>query len=433
MAEYITVQQGLDMINEGDEIVTGLGCAEAHDLLSSIHLIADRISKPVEITNCLPMHDFKFQDAEFADKFFVNGWFYSPTIRKMHKNKNASFIPNNLHLAGSRRLQHKVPRFYIGSCSAVDEHGYISLSTSNTYEKEMIDTVDIVILETNPKFPRTFGDVQLHIDEIDYLIEANYEVPVIASAEPNEKDAIIGQLIADLIQDGDCIQLGIGGIPNAVARALYGKKDLGVHTEMLTSEMAKLAKAGVITGAKKQINRGKMVTTFIMGDKKLYEFAHNNPSVEVIAGSWVNNPYVIMQNDNQVSINTAIEVDLTGQVASESIGHIQYSGTGGQADTARGACYSKGGRSIIALYSTANVRNHETGERELKSKIVSQLTPGAIVSLQRQDTDYVVTEYGVASVRGCSVKERVERLIAIAHPDFREQLLNEAKGYGIVG
>ncbi|NLC41551.1 MAG: 4-hydroxybutyrate--acetyl-CoA CoA transferase, partial [Erysipelothrix sp.] len=333
MAEYITVQQGLDMINEGDEIVTGLGCAEAHDLLSSIHLIADRISKPVEITNCLPMHDFKFQDAEFADKFFVNGWFYSPTIRKMHKNKNASFIPNNLHLAGSRRLQHKVPRFYIGSCSAVDEHGYISLSTSNTYEKEMIDTVDIVILETNPKFPRTFGDVQLHIDEIDYLIEANYEVPVIASAEPNEKDEIIGQLIADLIQDGDCIQLGIGGIPNAVARALYGKKDLGVHTEMLTSEMAKLAKAGVITGAKKQINRGKMVTTFIMGDKKLYEFAHNNPSVEVIAGSWVNNPYVIMQNDNQVSINTAIEVDLTGQVASESIGHIQYSGTGGQADT----------------------------------------------------------------------------------------------------
>ena len=433
MAEYITVQQGLDMINEGDEIVTGLGCAEAHDLLSSIHLIADRISKPVEITNCLPMNDFKFQDAEFADKFFVNGWFYSPTIRKMHKNKNASFIPNNLHLAGSRRLQHKVPRFYIGSCSAVDEHGYISLSTSNTYEKEMIDTVDIVILETNPKFPRTFGDVQLHIDEIDYLIEANYEVPVIASAEPNEKDAIIGQLIADLIQDGDCIQLGIGGIPNAVARALYGKKDLGVHTEMLTSEMAKLAKAGVITGAKKQINRGKMVTTFIMGDKELYEFAHNNPSVEVIAGSWVNNPHVIKENDNQVSINTAIEVDLTGQVASESIGHIQYSGTGGQADTARGACYSKGGRSIIALYSTANVRNHETGERELKSKIVSQLTPGAIVSLQRQDTDYVVTEYGVASVRGCSVKERVERLIAIAHPDFREQLLNEAKGYGIVG
>ncbi|NLC05296.1 MAG: 4-hydroxybutyrate--acetyl-CoA CoA transferase, partial [Erysipelothrix sp.] len=156
------------------------------------------------------------------------------------------------------------------------------------------------------------------------------------------------------------------------------------------------------------------------------------PIVEVLNGAYVNNPFVISQNDNQVSINTAIEIDLSGQVASESIGHIQYSGTGGQADTARGAVLSKGGRSIIALYSTANIRNRETGERELKSKIVSQLTPGAIVSLQRQDTDYVVTEFGVANLRGCNVAERVERLIAIAHPDFRDELLADARAYGIV-
>lgn len=433
MAEVITVQQGLDMINEGDEIVTGLGASEAHALLSEIHTIATRLNKPVEITNCLPMTDFEFQNAEYADKFFVNGWFYSPTIRKMHKNKNASFIPNNLHLAGTRRLDYKAPRFYVGSCSAVDEHGYISLSTGNTYEREVMDVAEIVILETNPNFPRTFGDVQVHINEIDYLIEADYPVPLVESAQPTEKDIVIGKLIADLINDGDCIQLGIGGIPNAVAGQLYSKKDLGVHTEMLTSEMAKLAKAGVINGSKKQINKGKMVTTFIMGDQELYDFVDNNPAVEVIAGSWVNNPHNIMKNDNQVSINTAIEVDLSGQVASESIGHIQYSGTGGQADTARGACYSKNGRSIIALYSTANVRNKETGEREMKSKIVSQLTPGAIVSLQRQDTDYVVTEYGVAHLRGKNVKERVEALISIAHPDFREELIADAQRYGIIG
>ncbi len=433
MAKIITVQDALNMINAGDELVTGLGCSEAFEIQSQLHTIADRIDEPVIITNCLPMNNYNYQSKEYADKFFVNGWFYSPAVRKMHNNGNASFLPNHLHLAGTRRLDYKKPRFYVGVCSAVDEHGYVSLSTGNTYETLMIEVADIVILETNPNYPRTFGDVHLHVDKIDYLIEANYPVPVIPTTEPNEKDEIIGKFIADLINDGDCIQLGIGGIPNAVARGLYGKKDLGVHTEMLTSEIARLAKAGVITGAKKQINKGKMVTTFIMGDKELYDFVDNNPAVEVLAGRWVNDPKTIMLNDNQVSINTAIEVDLTGQCASESLGPVQYSGTGGQADTARGALYSKNGRSIIALYSVAMVKNPETGERELKSKIVSQLTPGAIVSLQRQDTDYIVTEYGVARLRGKNVKERVESLIAIAHPDFRDQLYQDAKRYGIVG
>lgn len=433
MAKIISVEEALAMVNDGDEIVTGLAASEGREFLSALHTIADRLEKGVEVTNCLPMVNYTFQEPEYADKYFVNGWFYSPAIRKMHNQGNASFIPNNLHQAGSRRLEHRVPRIYVGSCSEVDEHGYISLSCGNTYERAMIDQVEIAILETNPNFPRTFGDVQLHVDDIDYLINVDYKPPIIPSAEPNEKDLVIGKLIADLIKDGDCIQLGIGGIPNAVAKSLYDKKDLGVHTEMLTSEMAKLAKAGVITGNRKQQHTGQMTTTFILGDEELYEFVDNNPAVCVLAGAWVNNPYNIMKNDNQVSINTTLEVDLTGQCASESIGSIQYSGTGGQADTARGATYSKGGRSIIALYSTAMVRNKETGERELKSKIVSQLTPGAIVSLQRQDTDYVVTEYGVAQLRGCTVNERVERLIEIAHPDFRDQLLEEAKQFGIIG
>ena len=433
MAKYITVQEALDLVNDGDEIVTGLAASEGRDFLSQLHTIANRIENKVQLTNCLPMVDYEFQKAEYANKFFVNGWFYSPTIRKMHKQGNASFIPNNLHLAGSRRLDYRVPRIYIGSCSAVDEHGYISLSCGNTYEKEMLEAVEITILETNPNFPRTFGDVQVHVDEIDYLIEADYQPPIIPSAEPNEKDLVIGRLIADLINDGDCIQLGIGGIPNAVAKSLYDKKDLGIHTEMLTSEMARLAKAGVITGNRKQQQIGQMTTTFILGDEELYEFVDNNPSVAVLAGSWVNNPHNIKINDNQISINTTIEVDLTGQCASESIGSFQYSGTGGQADTSRGATYSKGGKSIIALYSTANVRNKETGEREMKSKIVSQLTPGAIVSLQRQDTDYVVTEYGVAHLRGKTVAERVESLIEIAHPNFKEELRKEALEFGIIG
>lgn len=433
MAKKITVQEALDLIQSGDEIVTGLGGSEARDFLSQLHTIAHRIDQPVQVTNCLQMVDYEYQKEDYKDKFYVNGWFYSPTIRKMHTNGNASFIPNNLHLAGERRLEHQVPKYFVGACSAVDEHGYVSLSLGNTYERMMIDSVETTILETNPNFPRTFGDVQVHVDDIDYLIEANYKPPIIPSTDPNEKDLVIGRLIADLINDGDCIQLGIGGIPNAVAKSLYDKKDLGVHTEMLTSEMAKLAKAGVINGSKKQQHVGQMTTTFILGDEELYEFVNDNPSVNVLSGRWVNDPINIAKNDNQVSINTTLEVDLVGQCASESLGSIQYSGTGGQADTSRGAQYSKNGRSIIALYSTAMIKNKETDEREMKSKIVAQLTPGAIVSLQRQDTDMVVTEYGVAHLRGTTVTERVHRLIEIAHPDFREQLKEEALKAGIIG
>lgn len=431
--KIITVEEALNLVKDGDQIVTGLGCSESQTFFNNLHTIADRIEEPVTINNCLPMVEYEYFKPEYKDKFFLAGWFYTPVIRRMHKNGNASFIPNNLHLAGIRRFEHIKPNIYVGSASWVDEHGYISLSMGNTYEREAMDKADIVILEPNKKFPRTFGDVSVHVSEVDYLIPSDYDPPIIPDAESSEIEMKIGRYIADLIKDGDTLQLGIGGIPNAVARELYDKKDLGVHTEMLTSEMAKLAKAGVITGAKKTQNRGKMVTTFIMGDQELYDFVNNNPSVMVMAGSYTNNPYVIGRERSQVSINTIIEIDLTGQAASESIGPMQISGTGGQADTVRGAQYSKYGRSILALSSTALVRNRETGEREQKSKIVPILTPGAIVSTQRQDVDLVVTEYGVAELRGTTVLERVKRLIKIAHPDYREELLEQAKEYGIIG
>lgn len=432
MAKYITVEEALTFVKSNDQIVTGLGASEGQAFLSALHTLPSHIEN-ITLSNCLPMLEYPFMSDEYAQRFFVDGWFYSPTMRKLHRQGNASYIPNNLHLAAIRRLDFMKPNIYIGSCSAVDEHGYISLSMGNTYERRMIDAADISILETNPNFPRTFGDVQMHISEIDYLIEANYPVPTIQAPPSSEKDMIIGKYIADLINDGDNIQLGIGGIPNAVASYLYEKKNLGIHTEMLTSEMAKLAKKGVVNGSKKTLHNGKIVTTFIMGDAELTDFVNNNPSVMVLDGFYVNNPYTIAQNDNQVSINTTLEIDLSGQCASESIGHTQYSGTGGQADTARGATYAKNGRSIIALYSTAMIRNPETGEREERSKIVSQLTPGAIVSLQRQDVDLVVTEYGVAHLRGTNVETRVQRLIEIAHPKFREQLRLDAIAFGIIG
>lgn len=429
--KIINVQQALDLIKSDDVIVTGLGAGEARLILSELHTIANRVHN-VTVTNCLPMNHFEFMESDYKDSFYIDGWFFSPDLRKSFPNGNVSFIPNHLHFSATKRLAHRKPNVYIGSASSIDKHGYVSLSCSNTYERRMLEAADLVILEVNPNFPRTYGDVEIHLRDIDYVIETDYEVPALLDVIPNEKDEIIGKLIAEEVMDGDTIQLGIGGIPNAVAEQLVNKKNLGVHTEMMTSNMAKLAKMGVINGKNKSLHPGKIVTTFILGNQELYEFCDDNPSVLVLDGYYVNDPYTIAMNDNMVSINTAIEVDLTGQCASESIGTKQISGTGGQTDTAVGAQNAKNGRSYIALYSTAMVKNPETGEREEISKIVTTLKQGAAVTLSRNDVDRVVTEYGIAELRGTNIRERVERLIAIAHPKFREALYQEAKDAGII-
>ena len=430
--KLITAQQAVDMVKSGDYIVTGLGCSTADAFFSRLHTAADRLSDVV-ISTCLPMRDYPcFNDPAYKMSFLHDSWFYSPSTRKAHKTGSTSFVPNCLHYAAKKRLDRRKPNIFVGAASMPDRHGYISLSCSNTYETHMIEAADVTILEINPNYPRTFGDVNVHVSEIDWLIQADYEVPALPDVPPSDKDRAIGDLVAQYIHDGDCLQLGIGGMPNAIAEALADKKDLGIHTEMLTTGMMKLYKAGAVTGRKKQIQRGKMVCTFIMGSKELYEFANDNPAVEVLAGSYVNDPYVIGQNDNMVSINSTMEVDLTGQCASESIGSTQFSGTGGQVDTAVGAQNSRNGRSFICLYSTAMVKNPETGEREEISKIVAQLKPGAAVTLSRNDVDYVVTEYGVAWLRGTNIRERVELLIGIAHPNFRDGLRRQALDAGII-
>ena len=430
--KYITVEKALELIKSNDVIVSALAAAEPKEILKQLHTISPRV-KNVSITTCLPMEMAEyFSNGDYRQSFQMDGWFYTAAMRKAQKTGAVSFIPNHLHLAATKRLHHKKTDIFIGTASPPDKHGYVSLSLSNVYEKKMLEQAGLVILEVNPHYPRTFGDVEVHLNEIDYLIETNYEVPELPDVLPGEKDLQIGQLIAQRIPDGACIQLGIGGIPNAVAHSLLNKKDLGIHTEMFTSGLMKLVKAGVVTGKKKQMYRGKHVAAFALGTKELYQFIDDNPGVLIMDGYWTNDPYTIAQNDNQVSINTTIEIDLTGQCASESIGHVQYSGTGGQADTAIGAQKSKNGCSFIALYSTAMVKNQKTGEREEISKIVPFLKPGATVSLSRNDVDMVVTEYGVAKLRGTNVMERVQRLIGIAHPKFREELLKDAKELGYI-
>lgn len=428
--KLISVQEALTFVKSDSCIVTAVAAAEPQAFLGELHTIADRV-KNVNVNICLSLRSYPFlESAEYEESFDVVSWFHGPGSRKAQKLRKISYYPNNLHFMGSKRLAAIKPNIFVGTASYPDEHGFVSLSMSNVYEKEVLEQAEIVIIEINKNCPRTFGDVELHVNDIDYLIETDYALPIVPSAEPNEKDLAIGKYIAEYIKDGDCIQLGIGGIPNAVAKSLYDKKDLGVHTEMLTAEMVGLAKAGVINGKCKQTYKGKMVATFAMGTKEMYDYMDNNPSIAILNSAYVTDPYVVAQNDNQVSINTTLEVDLMGQCSSESLGPIQFSGTGGQTDTAVGAQMSKNGRSFIALYSTAMVKNPVTGEKEEVSKIVSQLKPGAAVSLSRNDIEYLVTEYGVVCLKGKTIKERVKLIISIAHPKFRKQLLKEAEEIG---
>ncbi len=432
--KYIDVDDCLKKISsfKKSNIVIGLAPCEPQLIMSRLHEIYDDVEN-VNVTTCLPIQESEyFMNAKYSDKFTMNGWFYTSAMRKSQSNGNISYIPNHLHLAEKKRSNYQNPDIFICACSKVDKHGYVSLSLSNVYERKSLDKSKLVILEENENFPRTFGDIEVHVSEIDYLVKANYMPPTIPDIEPNERDLKIGKLIANYVNDGDCIQLGIGGIPNAVSNFLQDKKDLGIHTEMLTSGMVQLAKKGVVTGKFKNLHKGKIVCAFAYGNQELYDYIDDNPSVLIMDGNYVNDPYIIGKNDNQISINTTIEIDLTGQCASESIGHRQYSGTGGQADTAIGAQRSKGGKSFIALYSTAFVTDKKTNKKQEISKIVPFLKPGAIVSLSRNDVDYVVTEYGVAPLRGTSVEKRVELLINIAHPKFRDELKKQAKELGYI-
>jgi len=329
-----------------------------------------------------------------------------------------------LHRAAIDRMKVRKPHLFVGTCTPPDEKGFVSLSLGITYEKDILEQAEITVLEVNAHLPRTLGDTHVHISEVDYFVEHHQVPPTLPTPQPDEEAMKIGENIASLVEDGSTIQLGIGEIPNAAALSLKGKKDLGVHTEMFVDSMMELYELGVITNKKKAVYNGKFVCTFAMGSEKMYKWLDNNPSVEFIRGKFANDPCLIRQNSKMVSINTCIMVDFTGQVASESIGTEQYSGTGGQTDTAVGAIegFDGLGKSIIACRSTARQGRIST--------IVPTLPEGTAVTLHRSHTDYIVTEWGYARLTGLTVKERTRVLISIAHPDFREELSKKAKILG---
>ena len=301
--------------------------------------------------------------------------------------------------------------------SPPNDEGYCSFGVACDYTKPATEYARIVIGEINDQTPCTGGDNFIHVTDLDYIIETSYPLVETPCVKGSDIEFTIAKHCASLIKDGDTLQVGIGGIPNAVLASLKDRKDLGIHTELFTEGIIDLVNEGIVTGKRKTLHPNKIIATFIMGTKRVFDFVHNNPILEMHPVDYVNDPYVIGQNDNMISINSCIEIDLMGQVNSESIGPRQYSGTGGQVDFVQGARLSKGGKSIIATSSTA------AGGKI--SRIVPFLSEGAAVTTSRNDVDYIITEYGIAHLRGKSLRERAKMLIGIAHPKFREELMEE--------
>lgn len=416
----------LDEIKSGDVIFVSECANEPMTILSNLHKLKDRGVKDIKLIFSFGLGKYKFMEEEDYDDFFdIESFFYHNGTRKFsQKNENCSIIPINIHDSMPRKLFCEKPNIYIGAATPMDKHGYVRTSLTYVFDSMFIENAEKVILEINPNLPKVDGETQIHIKDITKVIEVDTPLPTIPASKITEIELEIGKYISTLVNDGDTIQLGIGSIPDAVAISLENKKDLGIHTEMINDGMMHLMKKGVVTNKKKNLHKGKSVGAFALGSKELYEFLDENPSILILDGKYVNDPKIIAQNDNMISINTAIEVDLTGQVASEAIGYKQYSGAGGQMDTAYGAIHSKNGKSIIALKSTAKNGSIST--------INPILTPGAIVTLSRNVVDYIVTEYGIAQMKGKSVKERAKALINIAHPKFREELTQKAKLYRFI-
>jgi 4-hydroxybutyrate CoA-transferase len=358
---------------------------------------------------------------EMEGHFRHRAFFIGPNARRAVNEGRADFVPvflsdvPDLFRTGAFPLD-----AVLVNATPPDSHGFCSLGVSVEAMHAAIDAARTVIVQFNSAMPRTLGESFIHVSQIDLAVEVDQPPYVYPRPEIGAVERQIGGFIADLVPDGATIQLGIGAIPDAVAQLLTGKKDLGVHTEMLTDAVAELVEAGVVTGDRKERNRGKIVVAFMMGTEKLYRFVHDNPMVEMRSVDFTNDTHVIRQFRNMTAINSAIEVDLSGQVVADSIGYRMYSGIGGQMDFIRGAALAPGGRPIIALPSTA-------GADRARSRITPHLQEGAGVVTTRAHVRTVVTEWGVAELWGKSLRERAKALIAIAHPDHREMLIHEAR------
>ncbi len=421
-----TAEEAVRVIQSGQRVFLTGNCSVPQTLLRALvkRARAGEVEN-VEIVQVLTVGDADYVSPDLEGKLRVNTLFISANVRQAVNEGRADFTPIFLSeipaLFRSGQLPIDVALVHV---SPPDEHGFCSFGIEVGITKPAAESAKVVIAEVNDRMPRSLGDSFIHVSKIDHFVPVSYNLPELPQGSPGEVQMRIAEHIADLIPDGATLQLGIGGIPDAVLLYLRDKKDLGIHTEMFSDGVVELVERGVITNERKTIHRGKIIVGFVLGSQRLYDFVDNNAMVEFHPTDYVNDPFVIAQNENMVAINSAIEVDLTGQVCADSIGHRFYSGVGGQVDFIRGAARSKGGKPIIALPSTA--------KGGTISRIVATLKPGAGVTTTRNDVHYVVTEYGVAYLHGKTIRQRVEALINIAHPDFREDLRKEARRLGYI-
>jgi len=424
--KLITLEEAVGKVKSGMTIQIGIAASEPVGLLEELARQKDRLEN-VTLWTCLPMRSYDiFMKPEMEGHFFNENWFYGVPDRQVHPEGRVSYTPNNLHGAAIDKLAGNGGQLDImmGTCTPPNNEGLISLSMGVVVEREMIDAADMVILEVNPLMPWTEGDTVIPMSKVDFFVENPAPLITTPPVVPSEVEVQIGQHIARYIDDGCTIQLGIGGVPTAIAEQIADRRHLGVHTELLVDGYLPLIKSGAIDNSRKTLHPGKYVAIFAIGSQELYDFMGESKDVRIMRGSYVNDPYVIAKNDKMISINSAIQVDVMGQVCSQSIGTRHFSGTGGQLDTHRGAVMSKGGRGIIALRSTA--------KKGTISTIVPTLAPGSGVTVPSQDVDTIVTEYGSAELRGLCVRDRMEALIKIAHPAFRDSIREDAHRLGIV-
>ena len=411
-----TAEEAVGRIKSGDRVVLEHACGEPVYLVDKMVENAAAY-RDVEIVHMVAMGKGAYCAPEQAEHFRHNSLFVGGSTRKAVESGQGDFTP--CFFFEIPRLFHTTLPVDVALVCVTppNERGKVSLGVSCDYTLEAVKSAKTVIAQVNPAMPYTCGATELPVEDIDVFVEHEQPVIELPQGRIGDIEKAIGQNCATLIPDGATLQLGIGAIPDAVLLFLKDKKDLGIHSEMFSDGVVELAEAGVITNAKKTLKPGKFVVTFLMGTKRLYDFVNNNPDVEMQPVDYVNDPFVVAQNDKLISINSCVQIDLMGQVASESVGLKQISGTGGQVDFVRGASASKGGVSIMAFPSPA--------AKGTVSKIVPFLDHGSAVTTCRCDVDYAVTEYGVAHLKGETLRQRARNLIAIAHPDFRAPLIEE--------
>lgn len=414
-----TAEETVSVVNSGDRVYISGNAATPYVLMKTLAQRKDEL-QDVELVHVLLLGEDPLSKPEMEGHFRHNSLFVGPADRKAINEGRADYIPIFLHQIPNLFLSGQMPLdVAVLHLSPPDEHGFMSFGVEVLASKAAAEKAKIVIAQVNEKMPRVLGDSFIHVSRVHKVVEISEPLPQLEKSPPTDVERLMGKYIADLIEDGATLQLGIGGIPDAVLASLQGRKELGIHTEMISDGVMEAIEAGIITGSKKTLHPGKVVITFALGSTKLYDFIDNNPVIEAHPTDYVNHPFNVARNDNMIAINSAIEVDITGQVCSDSIGTFIYSGFGGQVDFIRGAAHSKGGKPVIALPATA--KNGEV------TRIVPYLKRGAGVVTTRADVRYVVTEYGVAYLYGKNLQERTIALINIAHPKFRPDLIKEAK------